>query len=75
MALVVIAEVLDDILRPLVGLGEQDLAGELAWPITEPGEADLPEIWPRPLPLVVEYLRKSDSLESAERNLPDVELI
>jgi len=48
---------------------------QLAWPVAEPGEIDLPKIWERPLPAVVEYLRKSNSLAEAKRNLPDIELI
>jgi transglutaminase-like putative cysteine protease len=48
---------------------------QLAWPVAEPGEIDLPEIWGRPLPIVVEYLRENNSLVDATRNLPDVELI
>ena len=45
----------------------------LAWPVTEPGEVDLPGIWSEPLPVVVGYLRESNSLAEAIRNLPDVE--
>jgi transglutaminase-like putative cysteine protease len=48
---------------------------QLAWPIAEPGEADLPEIWPEPLACVVEYLTQSNSLAEAISNLPDIELI
>ncbi|MBT7163584.1 MAG: transglutaminase family protein [Victivallales bacterium] len=48
---------------------------QLAWPVAEPGEIDLPEIWARPLPIVVEYLRENNSLVDATRNLPDIELI
>ncbi len=48
---------------------------QLAWAVTEPGEADLPEIWAEPLPIVVDYLTQNNSLASAKRNLPDIELI
>ena len=38
-------------------------------------EADLPEIWPEPLPVVVRVLNSYDTVEEVFRNLPDVELI
>lgn len=47
---------------------------KLAWPISEPGELDLPGIWAEPLPSVVRYLRENNSLAEAKRNLPDIEL-
>jgi transglutaminase-like putative cysteine protease len=48
---------------------------QLAWPVTELGEIDLPEVWPEPLPLIVNYLRESNSLAEARNNLPDIELV
>lgn len=48
---------------------------QLAWPVAEPGEIDLPEIWAEPLPVVVRYLQQNNSLADARRNLPDIELI
>ncbi|MEN8190252.1 MAG: transglutaminase family protein [Thermodesulfobacteriota bacterium] len=47
----------------------------LAWTISAPGEMDLPEIWPEPLPIIVDYLHQNDSLTDAVKNLPDIELI
>ena len=47
---------------------------QLAWPVAESGEMDLPEIWIEPLPVVVQYLQENNSLVNAKRNLPDVEL-
>jgi transglutaminase-like putative cysteine protease len=48
---------------------------QLAWSVAEPGELDLPEIWPEPLPIVVKYLQENDTLADAELHLPDIELI
>jgi transglutaminase-like putative cysteine protease len=48
---------------------------QLAWPIAVEGEADLPEIWPDPLPVIVETLRKHDTYDRAAENLPDIPLI
>ncbi len=47
---------------------------QLAFPIVLAGEADLPEIWADPLPVVVEALRRYDSSDALWENLPDVEL-
>lgn len=38
-------------------------------------EADLPEIWPEPLPVVVRALATHATIEGMAANLPDVELI
>ena len=46
----------------------------LAFRPTDPGEADLPEIWPAPLPMVVEALSSYSTAESLGQNLPDVTL-
>lgn len=46
----------------------------LAWPVESAGEMDFPEIWPDPVPVVVQCLRQSDGWEQVEVNLPDVEL-
>lgn len=40
-----------------------------------PGEADLPEIWPDPLPVVVERLRACATAQEVGQRLPDVVLI
>lgn len=47
----------------------------LAFQVVHPGEADLPEIWPEPLPIVVETLLKSENVEQVYQNLPDLCLI
>jgi hypothetical protein len=47
---------------------------KLAFPIKEKGEADFPEIWPVPLPQIIDVLTKHSTFEQVVRNLPDVEL-
>jgi transglutaminase-like putative cysteine protease len=39
------------------------------------GEADLPEIWPAPLPIVIEALRSYETWDALWENLPDIELL
>jgi transglutaminase-like putative cysteine protease len=39
------------------------------------GEADLPEIWPYPLPLVIDALRSHKTWDQLWKNLPDLELL
>lgn len=39
------------------------------------GEADLPEIWPDPLPVVVQALRSHKTWDELWENLPDIELL
>ncbi|MBQ0719547.1 MAG: transglutaminase family protein [Gammaproteobacteria bacterium] len=48
---------------------------KLAFPIIIEGEADLPEIWPEPLEIVVEALRQGRDYLDVANNLPDLELI
>ena len=48
---------------------------KLAYPITIQGEADLPEIWSEPLPVIIEVLQKAKTFQDVADNLPDVELI
>ncbi|WP_292465736.1 transglutaminase family protein [Methanolobus sp.] len=48
---------------------------QLAYDIRIGGEADLPEIWADPLPVVVETLSKYKNYEEVYDNLPDVLLI
>ena len=48
---------------------------QLAWPTTDEGERDLPEIWAEPLPVVMACLKQSHGWKDVQRNLPDVELI
>lgn len=47
---------------------------QLAFPIAFPGEADLPEIWSDPLPVVVEALSSYENAEELWEHLPDVPL-
>ena len=48
---------------------------QLAFPLAWQGEADLPEVWPEPLPVVVESLRTHTTYDDLAANLPDVPLI
>ena len=48
---------------------------QLAWPLVVEGEADLPEIWPDPLPIVVEVLQGYQTNEEVRDHLPDLPLI
>lgn len=48
---------------------------QLAFSITVPGEFDFPEVWPRPLPHVVEALQHYSDYSELSRNLPDVEIV
>jgi transglutaminase-like putative cysteine protease len=47
----------------------------LAFSAAEEGEADLPEIWPAPMPLVIETLRRCTTYDEVYANLPDVDLL
>ncbi len=47
----------------------------LAFLTDDPGEADLPEVWPAPLPMVVEALRAGHSVDELMAMLPDVPVI
>lgn len=48
---------------------------KLAFAIVDEIEADLPEIWPEPLPNVIEVLEKYDTYTDVLENLPDIELV
>ncbi len=48
---------------------------QLAFPIVTQGEADLPEIWAEPLPVVTEVLINSKTYQEVADNLPDIELV
>jgi len=39
-----------------------------------PGEAELPEIWEEPLPLITDALTRYDDIEAVRRHLPDIEI-
>jgi len=47
----------------------------LAFAAHQSGEADLPEIWPEPLPVVIEVLTGCATVAEVFTNLPDVELL
>lgn len=47
----------------------------LAFPIREPQERDLPEIWAEPLSVVTQALERYDTYDQVLANLPDIELI
>ncbi len=46
----------------------------LAFPITLSEEADLPEIWPDPLPIVVDALKAHSTANALWEDLPDLEM-
>lgn len=48
---------------------------QLAFPILQKQERDLPEIWPEPLPVIVEVLNTCSTVEQVAENLPDIELL
>jgi transglutaminase-like putative cysteine protease len=48
---------------------------QLAYPIASEGEADLPEIWAKPLPVIVTVLEKYTSYDEVAANLPDIALV
>lgn len=47
---------------------------KLAFPIITLGEADLPEIWAEPLPIVIQALQEGKTYQEVADNLPDIEL-
>ena len=47
----------------------------LAFSVSLPGEADLPEIWADPLPVVVETLRTHETVDALWEHLPDITLL
>lgn len=48
---------------------------KLAFTVASWGEANLPEIWAEPLPVVVNVLQKYSTYAEVAENLPDVDLI
>lgn len=48
---------------------------KLAFPIITEGEADLPEIWTEPLPIIIKALNADYDVQYVANNLPDIELI
>ncbi len=47
----------------------------LPYMATAPGEAELPEIWSDPLPIIVDGLTRYDDIEAVRRHLPDIEVM
>lgn len=47
---------------------------KLAFAITRPGEADLPEIWAEPLDMVIQSLKNGKTYLEVAQNLPDIPL-
>lgn len=47
---------------------------QLAFPIISEGEADLPEIWIEPLPMIVKTLTQFSNFLDVANNLPDIEV-
>ncbi len=47
----------------------------LAFSVTVPGEVDFPEVWPEPLPVVLNALREAETVQALQDNLPDVPII
>lgn len=47
----------------------------LAFQVVHPGEVDLPEIWPEPLPIILKTLQENETIEQVCQNLPDICLI
>jgi transglutaminase-like putative cysteine protease len=47
----------------------------LAFTVQTEGEADLPEIWPDPLEIIVERLRRYKIKDQLWNNLPDIQII
>jgi transglutaminase-like putative cysteine protease len=48
---------------------------QLAFTLSLKEEADLPEIWPEPHPLVVQVLETYNTYDAVYDNLPDIELV
>lgn len=47
----------------------------LAWPAIQEGERDFSEIWPDPVPIVVDCLRSNRGWQAVKANLPDIAMI
>ncbi|MDH5516340.1 MAG: transglutaminase family protein [Gammaproteobacteria bacterium] len=48
---------------------------QLAFPVSEPNERDLPEIWRKPLDCITQLLSTCQTVEDVIKNLPDIEVI
>jgi len=47
----------------------------LAFPVLDPAEADLPEIWAEPIAVVIKALTEHMTVEQVFDNLPDIEIV
>lgn len=47
----------------------------LPYEAKDAGEAELPEIWAEPLPVIVEGLTRYNDIEEVRRHLPDIDII
>lgn len=61
--------------KPGVDAGFSPPVERLAFSTAGPLEADLPEIWPEPLPVVVRTLTAFRTVEEVFENLPDIQLV
>ena len=61
--------------KPGVNAGFCPPIEKLAYPIITEGEADLPEVWPSPLPVIIETLKKYKTYHEVAENLPDIALL
>ena len=48
---------------------------KLAFPVSDPGEADFREIWPDPLPIVIKTLTENATFDQVFCNLPDIAML
>jgi transglutaminase-like putative cysteine protease len=60
--------------RPGVDAQFEPPVERLAFSLNAPGEADLPEVWVEPLPLVVQTLRRFQTAAALSEALPDLPL-
>jgi transglutaminase-like putative cysteine protease len=61
--------------KPGVEAGFTPPVEKLAFSIRHKQEADLPEIWPEPLPIVIQVLSQSNTFQEVRENLPDIALV
>lgn len=48
---------------------------QLAFPIEVSGEADFPEVWAEPLPIITDVLTRAKNVQWVAENLPDVPIV
>lgn len=61
--------------KPGVDAGFCPPVEKTAFPVVDPDERDFGEIWPEPLPIIVQVLTRYKTCEQVFRNLPDVEVV